>query len=181
MDLSTIAIFVVPAVLAVTVHEIAHGWVALQLGDPTAAAAGRLSFNPLRHVDPVGTVLVPLTLYVLGDLLFGTRLFFGWARPVPVDWRMLRPQRPGIAAVAVREDIVTVDRTQLGRRAEVDVDVVTNLMVVQLAELSVPGVICAAGIRKFTDPVAGHRVHAAEVVPQRMIEGVLSHAVHRLR
>lgn len=70
-DLSQLPLLLIPAVLAVTVHEIAHGWVALQLGDTTAADAGRLSLNPLRHVDPIGTVLVPATLYLLGELLFG--------------------------------------------------------------------------------------------------------------
>jgi Zn-dependent protease len=93
-------LLLIPAILAVTVHEIAHGWAALQLGDTTAAEAGRLSLNPLRHVDPVGTVLVPFALYVLGEWLFGTRLFFGWAKPVPVRWSRLHPRRPGIALVA---------------------------------------------------------------------------------
>ena len=99
-DLVQLPLLLIPAVLAVTVHEIAHGWVALQLGDTTAADAGRLSLNPLRHIDPIGTVLVPATLYLLGELLFGTRLFFGWARPVPVRWNRLFPVRAGIAAVA---------------------------------------------------------------------------------
>lgn len=99
-DLWTLPLLLVPAVLAVTVHEIAHGWVALQMGDTTAADAGRLSLNPLRHIDPVGTVLVPATLYLVGELLFGTKLFFGWAKPVPVRWNRLLPVRPGIAVVA---------------------------------------------------------------------------------
>jgi Zn-dependent protease len=99
-DLTLLPLLLLPAVLAVTMHEVAHGWVALQLGDTTAADAGRLSFNPLRHVDPVGTVLVPAALYLLGELVFGTKLFFGWARPVPVRWNRLFPVRPGIAAVA---------------------------------------------------------------------------------
>lgn len=95
-----IVLIAVPAVLAVTVHEIAHGWVALQLGDRTAADQGRLSLNPLRHVDPVGTVLVPASLYLLGKWLLGTPFFFGWAKPVPVYWQHLSPLRPGIAMVA---------------------------------------------------------------------------------
>lgn len=100
-DLSMVVLILVPAVLAVTVHEVAHGWAALQLGDDTAARAGRLSLNPLRHVDPVGTVLVPITLYVGGEMLFGRGVPFGWAKPVPVDWRALNPLRGGIAAVAI--------------------------------------------------------------------------------
>ena len=95
------ALLLVPAVLAVTVHEIAHGWVALQMGDRTAADAGRLSFNPLRHVDPIGTLLVPATLFAGGQLLTGSGFFFGWAKPVPVHWGALNPLRGGIAAVAI--------------------------------------------------------------------------------
>lgn len=95
-----ILILAIPAVLAVTVHEIAHGWVALQLGDTTAADRGRLSLNPLKHVDPIGTLLVPAMLYFAGEFFFETKIFFGWAKPVPVQWSRLNPIRPGIAMVA---------------------------------------------------------------------------------
>ncbi len=87
-------LFGIPAVLAVTVHEVAHGWVANRLGDPTAAKLGRLSLNPLRHVDPVGTVVVPALVYLT------SQMFFGWAKPVPVDWRNLRHFRRDVALVA---------------------------------------------------------------------------------
>lgn len=83
-----------PAVFAVTLHEVAHGWVANQCGDSTAADQGRLSINPLRHVDPIGTVLVPAALYLTAGV------FFGWAKPVPVEWRRLRKPRRDIALVA---------------------------------------------------------------------------------
>lgn len=86
--------FAIPAVFAITVHEVAHGWVASRLGDPTAARAGRLSLNPLRHIDPVGTVLVPALIYLTSGG------FFGWARPVPVDWRYLRRPRLDMGLVA---------------------------------------------------------------------------------
>lgn len=85
----------VPAILAVTVHEVAHGWTANRLGDPTAARLGRLTLNPLKHVDPVGTLLVPLGLKLLGS-----PFLFGWAKPVPVVWRNLRHLRRDIALVA---------------------------------------------------------------------------------
>ncbi len=99
--------FGIPAVLAITVHEIAHGWVANKLGDPTARQLGRLSLNPLRHVDPVGTILVPALVYLSSSLYLsgGTHLtsgfFFGWAKPVPVNWRNLRHLRRDVALVAV--------------------------------------------------------------------------------
>ena len=87
-------VFGIPAVLAVTVHEVAHGWVANKLGGSTAAQLGRLSLNPLRHVDPVGTVLVPALVYL------SSGFFFGWAKPVPVNWRNLRHLRRDVALVA---------------------------------------------------------------------------------
>ncbi len=90
-----VAIWVVPVLFAITGHEVAHGWVARLRGDDTAASLGRLSLNPIRHVDPIGTVLVP------GVLLFTAGFLFGWAKPVPVDWRKLRSPRRDMALVAV--------------------------------------------------------------------------------
>ena len=84
-----------PLLLAITLHEVAHGWVALQCGDPTAKAQGRLSLNPLRHVDPIGTVLVPGLLAVLGGFIFG------WAKPVPVNYGRLRQPKRDMALVAL--------------------------------------------------------------------------------
>ncbi|MBR0674046.1 site-2 protease family protein [Neoroseomonas soli] len=92
---------VLAAVLAITMHEAAHGYAALALGDDTAKRAGRISLNPLRHVDPVGTLLLP-GLMVLGQLLTIGRVeaMFGWAKPVPVDvWRLRNP-RWGMVLVA---------------------------------------------------------------------------------
>lgn len=75
--------------LAVIVHEVSHGWVAFRLGDPTAFQAGRLTLNPLRHIDPVGTVLLPLFLQ-----LAHAPVIFGWAKPVPIDAsRLAHPRR----------------------------------------------------------------------------------------
>jgi len=90
-----ISIWAIPAVLAITLHEAAHGYVAWRLGDDTAKMLGRVSFNPLRHVDPVGTVLIPALL-----LLSGTRLLFGWAKPVPVNFMRLRNPRRDMVWVA---------------------------------------------------------------------------------
>ena len=92
---------VLAAVLAITIHEAAHGYAALALGDDTAKRAGRISLNPLRHVDPVGTLLLP-GLMVLGQLLTIGRVeaMFGWAKPVPVDIWRLRDPRWGMVLVA---------------------------------------------------------------------------------
>lgn len=73
---------------AVVIHEFAHGWVANKLGDPTAKDAGRLTLNPLAHIDPIGTVFMPLML-----VLMNSRIIFGWAKPVPVNFALLRNPR----------------------------------------------------------------------------------------
>lgn len=90
-----IFIWAIPIILAVTFHEIAHGWVASLCGDKTAARLGRLSPNPIKHIDPIGTILVPAVLYFFGGFLFG------WAKPVPVDWRNLKHPRRDMALVAL--------------------------------------------------------------------------------
>ncbi len=80
-----ILVWLIPGVFAIVVHEVAHGWVALRFGDTTARDLGRLSFNPIRHIDPVGTLLLP-GLLILAKVPF----VFGWAKPVPVNFRRLR-------------------------------------------------------------------------------------------
>jgi Zn-dependent protease len=97
-----LALAVIPAILAITLHEAAHGYAALALGDDTARQAGRLSLNPLRHVDRVGTIILPGFLLIFQLLTVGRVLFmFGWAKPVPVSaWKFKDPRR-GMAAVAV--------------------------------------------------------------------------------
>ena len=90
-----LAIMALPVILAVTLHEAAHGWMADRLGDRTARMLGRVTLNPLKHIDPVGTVLVPLAMFAL------TGLLFGWAKPVPIDGRNLKRPRRDMAWVAV--------------------------------------------------------------------------------
>ena len=98
MELSTpqlVAAFALPAVFAITLHEVAHGLVARRLGDRTAEMLGRLTLNPLKHVDPVGTIVVPLVLLLLHAPPFG------WAKPVPVATRNLKHPRRDMVLVAV--------------------------------------------------------------------------------
>lgn len=98
-----LALAIVPAVLAITLHEAAHGYAALALGDTTAKDAGRLSLNPIRHVDRMGTLIIPGVLLVTQLLLPPHRVsfMFGWAKPVPIGaWRFKDPRR-GMAIVAV--------------------------------------------------------------------------------
>jgi Zn-dependent protease len=93
-------VIAVPVLFAITVHEAAHGWVASKCGDSTALSLGRVTFNPLKHIDPIGTVLVPATIYITTKSLVGVPFLFGWAKPVPVDWRRLRNPRWDMALVA---------------------------------------------------------------------------------
>jgi len=99
--IETVALQAGPLVMAIVLHELAHGWVARALGDDTAARAGRLSLNPLRHLDPVGSFLVP-GLLAAGAYATGTRpVLFGWARPVPIDGSRLRHPRRDMVLVAL--------------------------------------------------------------------------------
>jgi Zn-dependent protease len=92
--LETIALGALPVVFAITLHEAAHGYVARIFGDQTAWMLGRVTLNPLKHIDPVGTVLVPLSLLLVSKLMGGGGFLFGWAKPVPVNFGNLRhPKR----------------------------------------------------------------------------------------
>jgi len=93
--ISTLFVFVIPVIFAVTFHEVAHGWVASQFGDQTAKSLGRLTLNPIKHIDPVGTIVVPAIMY------FTSGFIFGWAKPVPVNWRNLGHPRRDMAIVAI--------------------------------------------------------------------------------
>ena len=97
-NLSTVqfaAIAILPLLFGITLHEVAHGWVAKRLGDKTALMMGRLTLNPLKHIDPVGTILVPGLLMLAGGAIFG------WAKPVPVTWQNLRNPKRDMALVAL--------------------------------------------------------------------------------
>ena len=95
----TIAVFAIPVLLAITLHEAAHGYVARMFGDHTAAIAGRITLNPLRHIDPIGTIVVPLAILLLSSL-GGSGFLFGWAKPVPVNFGNLRKPKQQMIWVA---------------------------------------------------------------------------------
>lgn len=95
-----ISIWALPVLFAITLHEVAHGYVAKLFGDPTAQMLGRLTLNPLKHIDPVGTVLVPLGLLILTTMTPGPPFLFGWAKPVPVNTRNLPNPLRDMAIVA---------------------------------------------------------------------------------
>ena len=93
--IQTIAVWALPVLFAITLHEVAHGWMAMKLGDRTAQMLGRLSLNPIKHIDPVGTLLVPGIMLVAGGFIFG------WAKPVPVTWKNLTNPKKDMIWVAL--------------------------------------------------------------------------------
>jgi Zn-dependent protease len=90
-----IAVAIIPLIFAITLHEAAHGFVASKLGDTTALMLGRVTLNPAKHIDPIGTVLLPLTTLAFSGLLFG------WAKPVPINYHHLRSPRRDMICVAL--------------------------------------------------------------------------------
>jgi Zn-dependent protease len=93
--IQTVALAAIPVLFAITLHEAAHGYVARHFGDMTAYQAGRISLNPLHHIDPFGTVILPLLTLWMGGILFG------WAKPVPVNFAMLRNPKKDMLWVAI--------------------------------------------------------------------------------
>jgi Zn-dependent protease len=104
MDVSnlvqTVAIYALPVLFAITLHEAAHGYVARHFGDMTAYAQGRISLNPARHIDLVGTIIVPIAILVASKLAGSSGILFGWAKPVPVNYSALRRPRQHMMWVA---------------------------------------------------------------------------------
>jgi len=96
----TVAIYALPVLFAITLHEAAHGYVARHFGDMTAYAQGRISLNPARHIDLMGTIVVPIAILALSKLAGGAGLLFGWAKPVPVNYSALRRPRQNMLWVA---------------------------------------------------------------------------------
>ncbi len=88
-------IWAIPVLFAITLHEVAHGWVAYKNGDRTAFMLGRLSLNPIKHIDPLGTIILPSLMFLTGGIIFG------WAKPVPINYHNLKNQRRDMALVAI--------------------------------------------------------------------------------
>ncbi len=168
-----IIIAAVPIVFAITVHEAAHGWVANRLGDSTAKLAGRLTLNPLRHVDPLGTVVVPIVMILL------TPFAFGWARPVPVQQRNLgRPERD-MALVAIAGPAANLVMAvcwawlalALGGgtsypagalRAMAEIGVLINIVLIALNLLPLPPLDGSRVAAAFLPPATARRYNALE-------------------
>jgi Zn-dependent protease len=102
-DTVTLIIWSIPVLFAITLHEVAHGWVANIFGDASAKMLGRLTLNPIKHVDPIGTILVPASL-----LIMSSGFLFGWAKPVPVNTRALRSPKTDMLWVALAGPVANI-------------------------------------------------------------------------
>jgi len=96
-----IAASILPLLFAITIHEAAHGFIASKLGDKTALMLGRVTLNPLKHIDPFGTVILPILMLILSTAYLGQGFIFGYAKPVPVNWQNLRNPKRDMALVAL--------------------------------------------------------------------------------
>ncbi|MEZ5476873.1 MAG: site-2 protease family protein [Thiolinea sp.] len=100
-----------PVLFAITLHEVAHGWVANRLGDSTAKMLGRLTLNPIKHIDPVGTIALPLGMVIMSLATMGQPFAFGWAKPIPVNTRNLKQPRRDMAIVAAAGPLANLGMT----------------------------------------------------------------------
>jgi Zn-dependent protease len=96
----TLVVYALPVIFAITLHEAAHGYAARHFGDMTAANLGRISLNPARHIDPVGTLLVPVLILAVSNVTMGQGILFGWAKPVPVNFSRCRNPRQDMLWIA---------------------------------------------------------------------------------
>jgi Zn-dependent protease len=112
-----LAVVILAAGISIILHEIAHGWVAYKLGDPTAKLAGRLTLNPLAHIDPVGTVLVPGVLLLFALLTKAPLILFGWARPVPINPLYFRRPYRDLMLVGLAGPLLNLSLTGLALAA----------------------------------------------------------------
>ena len=172
MNLTEIALFVVPIVLAVTLHEAAHGFVALHFGDDTAKNAGRLTLNPLKHVDPFGTIILPLLLIVSN-----AGFLFGYAKPVPVNFNALRNPRWDMLWVAIAGPVTNIALAVISTLLLVGVDASVSSpsqMIQSVILLSVElNVVLAVFNMLPLPPLDGSKVLAA-FLPARVMRPYLA-------
>ena len=189
----------VPIIFAITVHEVAHGWVASKLGDPTAKLAGRLTLNPIKHIDPLGTIAVPLIMIAL------TPFAFGWAKPVPVDWRNLARPRRDMALVAAAGpganiimlllwtlllSVLFTDGTAVSYQENLliemaKVGIIINIVLIALNLLPLPPLDGSRIVTAFLSPAAAHKYNLLErwglpILVVLIFTGVLGKILHPL-
>ncbi len=169
--IQTITVYALPVLFGITLHEAAHGYVARMFGDPTAWQAGRVSLNPVRHIDFIGTIVVPLVLLFSTKLMGGGGLLFGWAKPVPVDWsRLRRPKRDmlWVALAGPGSNLVMAVIWAIGLRILAETGAVSSDFWVRMAiaGIQVNLVLMALNLLPLP-PLDGGRI-VFSLLPQRM-------------
>ena len=164
-----IAVYAIPVILAITLHEAAHAWLASRLGDPTARLQGRVSANPFRHVDLVGTLLVPAVILLAGKLLGAGGLLFGWAKPVPVDASAFRSPRRDLGLVAAAGPGANI-LMALAWALALKLLIVFRVDIEFLLLMTQAGILCNIGLAALNllpvPPLDGGRI-VASVLPLR--------------
>lgn len=171
-----IAIYAIPVILAITLHEASHGYVAMRFGDMTAYAAGRVSLNPIRHIDPVGTVVFPLALLAIAKLFGGGGILFGWAKPVPVNYANLRHPKRDMLWVAAAGPLSNLAMALVWALAlKVGISAQGAYFALPLALMGAAGVFINVIIMVLNllplPPLDGGRI-LVSLLPQRLADGV---------
>lgn len=189
--LSTALILIVPILTAIVFHEVGHGYMAKLLGDPTAARQGRLSLNPIAHIDPIGTILVPGLLY------FSSGFLFGWAKPVPVNYNLLGSPRRDSALVAIAGPAVnfiflfiwsalvavavSLQTSVLAKMSMVGIQI--NIILIALNLLPIPPLDGSRVVASFLPPQLAYQYERLSflgfiVVILLVVSGIFSHYLH---
>ena len=168
--------FALPVVLAITLHEAAHGYAALRFGDRTAELEGRISLNPIRHFDLMGTLIVPLAILIISKLSGGAGILFGWAKPVPVNFRNLRHPKQDMLWVAAAGPAANLLMALIwAGMIKLALTMPASAFAMPLALMGAAGIFINAVLMALNliplPPLDGGRI-AVSLLPQRMAYGL---------
>ena len=162
-DFQTLLIYIIPLLFAITLHEAAHGWVASKLGDHTARMMGRVTLDPTKHIDPIGTIAIPLVL-----LLSSSGFIFGWAKPVPINFNALRNGKNGMIWVALAGPVANIVMAICWLFIMI---IAINMNIAALIEMGRVGILVNCVLAVFNllpiPPLDGSRVISA-LLPNRL-------------